>query len=104
MIEWKIDWLQCKPVDGNLQNVVVTAGWRCNGSLGEHSATAYGSVSFSAPGDPFTPFEDLTQAQVLGWCWANGVDETAIEANVAAQLDSLANPPIVNRPLPWAQG
>ena len=30
-ITWVIEWMQCKPTEGSLTDVVVTAGWRCNG-------------------------------------------------------------------------
>ena len=100
----------CKPTDGSLTDVVVTAGWRCNGTETAgtpevtYNATSYGSCSFPQPaeGGTFTPYASLTQAQVLGWCYANGVDKTATEAAVQTQIDSQINPPIVQPPLPWA--
>jgi len=30
-MNWKIEQIWVKPVDGDLTNVVVTAAWRCNG-------------------------------------------------------------------------
>ena len=71
-ITWIIEWMQCKPTEGSLTDVVITAGWRCNGTDGAYAATVYGTCSFPQPGDPFTPYADLTEQQVLGWCWANG--------------------------------
>ena len=38
---------------------------------------------------------------MLDWCFANGVDKTAIEANVTAQIENQINPPVVTLPLPW---
>ena len=102
-ISWTIEWMQCKPQEGNLQNVVITAGWRCNGVDGEYNGTVYSTCSFSQPsGSDFTPYADLTQDQVLGWCWANGVDQAATEAAVEQQIQNQINPPIVQPPLPWA--
>jgi len=43
----------------------------------------------------------LTQEQVLDWCFASGVDQKAIEANVTAQIENQINPPIIAPPLPW---
>jgi hypothetical protein len=43
----------------------------------------------------------LTEAQVLDWCFANGVDQSAIEANVSLQIQNQINPPVVSLPLPW---
>ena len=38
---------------------------------------------------------------MLDWCYENGVDKTAIEANVTAQIENQINPPVVTLPLPW---
>jgi hypothetical protein len=102
-ILWIIERLLVKPTEGTLTDVVITADWRCNGTDGTYSGTCYGSTSFAPPsGSGFTPYEDLTQEQVLGWCFSNGVDQAAIEANVAAQIENQINPPVVAPPLPWA--
>jgi hypothetical protein len=98
--------MQCKPVEGSYTDVVVTAGWRCNGAQTanavNYTATNYGTSSFPMPEGAFTPYDQLTEAQVLGWCWANGVDKDSIEASIQAQIDNQINPPIVTPPLPWA--
>jgi hypothetical protein len=98
---WIIERLLVKPTEGSLTDVVITADWRCNGTDGTYSGTCYGSASFAPPTENFTPYDQLTEAQVLGWCFANGVDQTAIEANVAAQIENQINPPIVCLPNPW---
>jgi len=100
-ISWIIERLLVKPTEGTLTDVVITADWRCNGSQDQYSGTCYGSTSFAPPTDSFTPYDQLTQDQVLGWCFANGVDQTAIEANVSAQIADQINPPIIAPPLPW---
>jgi hypothetical protein len=100
---WKIETLWVVPVDGSLTDVVVTAAWRCSATDGQYTGSVYATVSFSAPaGDNFTPFDQLTQEQVLGWVWTNGVDKTAAEAAVAQQIANQINPPIITPPLPWA--
>jgi hypothetical protein len=100
-INWIIERLLVKPTEGTHTDVVITADWRCNGSQDQYSGTCYGSTSFAPPSGSFTPYEDLTEAQVLGWCFANGVNKTAIEANVTAQIENQINPPIIAPPLPW---
>jgi hypothetical protein len=100
-IVWIIERLLVKPVEGSLTDVVITADWRCNGSQDNYSGTCYGSTSFAPPTENFTPYEDLTQEQVLGWCFSNGVDQAAIEANVSLQIENQINPPIIAPPLPW---
>jgi len=101
-ISWIIERLLVKPTEGDKTDVVITADWRCNGSQDQYSGTCYGSASFAPPTGSFTPYPDLTQDQVLGWCFANGVDKTAIEANVTAQIENQINPPVIAPPLPWA--
>ena len=107
-ITWVIEWMECKPTEGSLTDVVVNAGWRCNGAQTagtpsvDYTTTLYGSASFPMPSGTFTPYDQLTQEQVLGWCWANGVNKTATEASVQTLIDNQVNPPIVQPPLPWA--
>ena len=108
-ILWLIERLLVKPAEGSLTDVVINADWRCNGTettgSGDtektYSGTCYGSCSFAPPTGSFTPYDQLTEAQVLDWCYANGVDKSAIEANVSLQIANQINPPVVALPLPW---
>ena len=109
-ISWIIERLLVKPTEGTLTDVVITADWRCNGiettGSGDteqtYSGTCYGSCSFAPPTENFTPYDQLTEQQVLDWCYANGVDQAAIEANVTLQIQNQINPPVIAPPLPWA--
>ena len=104
-ITWQIEYMDVssQPIDGQSE-VVLTAGWRCVGVNGDYTASNYGSCSFPQPttGGQFTPYAQLTQAQVLGWCYENGVNQTEVEASVTQQVTNLATPPVVQPPLPWA--
>jgi len=108
-ISWIIERLLVKPTEGSYTDVVITADWRCNGTetIGSgdtektYSGTCYGSCSFAPPTGSFTPYNELTQEQVLDWCFANGVDQAAIESNVTQQINDQINPPVVVLPLPW---
>ena len=102
MGNWKIESMVVKPVDGSYTDCVVTAAWRCTAVDGEHSASNYGSMGFASPSGDFIAYPDLTEADVLGWVWANGVDKAEVEANVARELDMQVNPPTVAKPLPWS--
>ena len=102
-INWIIESFVVALKSGDLEKVVVTANWRANANDGAgHFATAYGSVTFSAP-DPttFKPFDDLQPEDVLGWIFAAGVDKAAIEANFAKQIAEQVNPPLVILAPPW---
>ena len=100
-IKWIIESLLVRKTEGTLTDVVITADWRCNGTDETYSGTCYGSCSFQPPSGSFTPYDELTEAQVLQWCYENGVDKTAIEANVTLQIENQINPPVVALPLPW---
>jgi len=117
-IAWTIDWMETSTqvIDGYSQ-VVLSAGWRCTGKdvipppAGSaetvqpttYTATNYGSASFPIPatGGSFTPYDQLTQQQVIGWCWDNGVDQTTVEASINSNIDAQLNPTEVQLPLPW---
>ena len=100
-ILWLIERLLVKPTEGPNTDVVITADWRCNGTDETYSGTCYGSCSFQPPSGSFTPYDELTEQQVLDWCYENGVDQAAIEANVTLQIENQINPPVVTLPLPW---
>ena len=103
-IVWKIDAMGVNPQVEGLTDVVVTAQWRCIASQDEYNSQAHGTATFTiTQGAGFTPFNELTETQVLGWCWASGVDQVEIEAAVTAQTETQINPPIVTPVLPWAQ-
>jgi len=102
MANWKIENMVVKPVDGAYTDAVVTATWRCTIVDGVHTASNYGSMGFASPTNNFIAYPDLTEADVLGWVWANGVNKDEVEANVARELDMQKNPPTVAKELPWA--
>lgn len=82
---------------------VITAHWRVSASEGEYTASAYGSAGFTPDAtDPdFKPFDQLTEAEVLGWVWASEeFDKDQTEANLAKQIEAQKNPPVVDG-LPW---
>ena len=100
---WNISQLDCVPQAPEGADYVICCHWQCNGVDGQYSASVYSTCSFPVvQGENFIPYADLTQDQVLGWCWANGVDKDSAEAAVAQQIENQINPPIVSPPLPWA--
>lgn len=107
---WSVVQMDAYPQADGEQNVVFTVHWTLNGVSSDMSSldvpyvgSTYGSQGVTVnPDEPFTPYADLTQDQVLGWIWESGVDKTAQEANVAIQIENQINPPVVTPPLPWA--
>jgi hypothetical protein len=92
---WKISQLDRQTSDG----FVTTAHWQATAVDGDYSASTYATCSWS-DGTPTVDYADLTQEQVLGWIWANGVDKDATEAALAAQIEMKKNP-VTATGVPW---
>jgi len=102
-ITWTITAMDCYPQEGGNTDVVFNVHWTCSGTEGIYNASVYSTCAVPAPtGSAFTPYANLTQEQVLGWIWADGVDKAVTEAAVQQQLNNQINPPVVTPPLPWA--
>ena len=99
---WTISQCDRELSDGG----ITTAHWRVVASQTvegvEYTATSYGTCGFTP--DPesgdYTPYDSVTEAEVLGWCWANGVDQEAIEASLQANID-LQITPTNGTGVPW---
>ena len=101
-INWSVSQMDCLPQTAEGADYVICCHWQCNGVDGDYNGSVYSTCSFPVvQGEAFTPYADLTQEQVLGWIWANGVDKAATEAAVEQQIQNQINPPIVSPPLPW---
>ncbi len=99
---WTVTAMDCYPQEGGNTDVVFNVHSTCSGTDGTYSGSVYSTCAVPGPGDPFTPYADLTQQQVIGWVWANGVDQAATEAAVQTQINNQINPPVVTPALPWA--
>ena len=95
-ITWTITTCDRKTSDGFIN----VAHWTCAGVDGDYSASVYSTCGF-ADGTPTIPYDDVTEQDVLDWCWANGVDKDATEAAVEAQIEALKNPTEASG-TPWA--
>ena len=95
---WTVAQLERNLADGG----VVVAHWRVSASDGDYSASSYGTAGFtpdaSAPG--FVAYNALTEADVLAWVWADGVDKDATEAALQARIDADKNP-VTAAGVPW---
>jgi hypothetical protein len=84
-------------------NFITTAHWTATAVDGKFTASAYSTCSFAKPEDnvDLTPYDAVTQQDVLGWCWADGVDKDATEAGLQSQIDLQKNP-VQAAGTPWA--
>lgn len=83
-------------------NFITTAHWTCTAVDGEYSASIYSTCSFTklAENVDLTPYDDVTEQDVLGWCWSDGVNKEATEAALAAQIELQKNP-VTAAGVPW---
>jgi hypothetical protein len=89
--KWSIQKLRVTPQQDDKTNVVIQADWLCVAMNEENivQAAASGSKSFSL-GDTFTPFDQLTEEQVLAWCFEpETITETDREGNVTTTVKNL---------------
>jgi hypothetical protein len=95
------------PVLDGQTDVVVSANWNILGEDQGYTYNLAGWQNFTLQqGEGFTPYDQLTEAQVIGWV-QNAMGEggvASMEAAVQGSLDALINPPVVpqNTPLPWS--
>jgi hypothetical protein len=102
---WAVVQMDAYPEEDGETDVVFNVHWTLTGTDGTYSGSVYGSQAVSIdPDAPFTPYADLTEAQVIGWVQAAmGAEQVAAyEANVATQIADQIDPPVVTPPLPWA--
>lgn len=102
-IVWTIDAMDCYPQSQGNSDVVYNAHWRCTGSDDDATSSIYGTCGIPYAGGSFTPYQNLTQQEVLDWVWENGVNQQEVEANVTSQVNAILNPTTVTPPLPWSE-
>jgi len=102
---WNITAMDCYPQSEGQTDVVFTVHWTLNGTDGTYNGSVYGTVGVTyTAGEPFTPYAQLTEAQVQGWTTASlGAEQVAaLEANIDAQIQQQITPTSVNLPPPWS--
>ena len=103
--QWTIQAMDCVPQEDGYTDVVVVAHWNVSATDGIYTSSVYGTQSFTYnPETSFTPYEDLTQEQVVGWVQEGmGIDAVMnLQLSLDQQIENQINPPIVTPPLPWA--
>jgi hypothetical protein len=97
-----IDRMYTLPQVEGQTDVVVNALWTVTGVDGTYTAEIGGNTQFTLEqGASFTPYDQLTQAQVIGWIPESQI--TSAQQCVQGQIDSLITPPVSPsaQPLPW---
>ena len=103
---WSILQMSVMPVLDGQTDVVVSAQWNILGEDQGYTYNLAGWQNFTLQqGEGFTPYDQLTEAQVVQWVkdtlGENGV--ASMEASVEGSLNALINPPVqpVIATLPW---
>jgi len=98
---WSVYQLDTAPMEGNLQDVVITVHYGRTAVEGEYTAYSYGTMGCATPSETdFTAYPDLTFEQVCTWL-ENGLDTASIDAGLVSSIDNQINPPVVVKHLPW---
>ena len=102
--EWKLTGLK-KRDTADLNDLVIGTRWELKGTNeNDIHGTFSGATPFtSVDADPFVPFADLTEADVLGWIQGVVVDDYEVHVNgvIQKQIDALVSP-VAEPDLPWA--
>ena len=94
-ITWTITQTDYLTSDG----FITTAHWTATAVDGDYTASVYNTCSFELA-TPSIPYNSVTEAEVLDWIWANGVDKEATEASLANQIELQKNP-VTATGVPW---
>ena len=116
--DWNCRTVDCYPTDESYTDVVYNVHWIVIGTSDQkdsegnfYTATNIGTQTVSTDDiTDFTPFADLTNADVVAWTKAamGAQQVTALEANIQSQIDLEITPTSVTltigEPVPPAEG
>ena len=95
---WTISEMDRLTADG----FVVTVHYNVSATDGTYNASTYGTVGYQEqPGETFTPYDQLTEAQVVGWVQTS-LGKDTVEASLQSQIDAQINP-VQQSGTPWSQ-
>lgn len=103
---WGVVQMDAYPQGAGETNVVFNVHWTFKATGGAYVSSTYGAQRVTVdPDAPFTPYADLTEAQVIGWVHgAMGAENVKnCEITAANQIIAQLDPPVVTPPLPWVE-
>lgn len=103
MATWSVQSMMVLKQEAGFTDVVYLVDWLASDTDGTNEARRGGQTQVPISEGNFTPYDQLTESQVLGWVWnVMGAEaKAALEADLAAQIAYQQNPPVVSPPLPW---
>jgi hypothetical protein len=105
--DWVISAMECRVHEENMDDVVIIVHWRYQArelhEEKEYFAETYGATSVGMP-DPetFTPYDQLTKEQVVGWL-EEELDVEQMNASLQENINLQINPVTVTLPPAWQQ-
>ena len=111
-ITWKVNKMECYPEYNGSSLYVFNVSWKClsyyNGvDGGPFYGEVDGSTSIPTPdgSSSFTPYDQLSENQVLDWVFANmpNGEKESFETLAKEKVLNQINPPIVIPPNPWQE-
>ena len=80
---------------------VVTVHYIVNATDGTYNASTYGTVGYTQqPGETYIPYDQLTEAVVVGWV-QNSLGQATVEASLQGQINAQINP-VSAAGVPWS--
>lgn len=101
---WQFDSLDVFPTYQTVTDAVESMHWRLTASDGlGHFAEAYGEQKTGPINvNDFIPYNELTLADVQGWCETQmGAELAVIQAVLVGQINEQIDPTTVALPPPW---
>jgi hypothetical protein len=95
MTNWTITQTDYETATG----FITQAHWTATAVDEGYTASIWSTCSWQ-PGTPTIPYASVTMQEVLDWCYASGVDKTAVEAALAQQI-ALQKNPVTATGTPW---
>jgi hypothetical protein len=78
---------------------VVTVHYVVTAQDGDFSASTYGTIGYTQESDSFVPYDQLTEAMVVGWV-QTALGKDTVEASLQSQIDAKKNP-VQEAGVPW---
>jgi len=98
---WKIHSMKKRQLEGR-PDTVGLVNFSCTATQGDRKEFRDWFLMLCTPrANEFTPFADLTEAQVLGWC-KTGINYEFIETEMQTKLDAEIVIPDDPKVMPWA--
>ena len=94
---WSVNQMDRLTSDG----FVVTVHYNVSATDDTYQASTYGTIGYTQePGETYTPYDQLTEAQVVGWVQTS-LGKDTVEASLQSQIE-LQKAPVQASGVPWA--